>query len=102
MGIPDHLTCLMRNLYADQKAKLKQNMEQQTGSRLGKDYIKAAYCHPAYLTSMQSTSCKMIEYVNHNLESIFPGEISTISDMQTDDYYFNGKKQRGTFRKLRS
>ena len=70
--------------------------------KIGKEYIKTTYDHPAHLTSMQSTSCKMIEYVNHNLESIFPGEISTISDMQTDDYYFNGKKQRGTFRKLRS
>ena len=54
--IPDHLTCLLRNLYAGQQATIKLDMEQQTGSKLGKEYIKAAYCHPAYLTSMQSTS----------------------------------------------
>ena len=84
------------------KQQLELDMEQWTGLKLGKEYGEAVCCHPAHLTSMQSTSCKLIEYVNHNLESILPGEISTISDMQTDDYYFNGKKQRGTFRKLRS
>ena len=56
MGIPDHLTCLLRNLYAGQEAKLELDMEQQTGSKSGKEYIKAVYCHPAYLTYMQSTS----------------------------------------------
>ena len=55
-GIPDHLTCLLRNLYAGQKQQLELYMEQQTGSKLGKEYIKAVYCHPAHLTSMQSTS----------------------------------------------
>ena len=55
MGIPDHLTCLLRNLYADQEAT-ELDMEQQTGSKLGREYIKAVYCHPAYLTYMQSTS----------------------------------------------
>ena len=56
MGIPDHLTCLLRNLYAGQEATVKLNMKQQTGSKSGKEYIKAEYCHPAYLTYMQSTS----------------------------------------------
>ena len=57
MGIPDHLTCLLRNLYAGQKATVFElDMEQQTGSKLGKEYIKAVYCHPVYLTCMQSTS----------------------------------------------
>ena len=56
MGIPDHLTCLLRNMYAGQEATVKLDMEQQTGSKLGKEYIKAVYCHPAYLTSMQSSS----------------------------------------------
>ena len=51
----DDLTCLMRNLYAD-KETTELEMEQQTGSKLGKEYVKAVYCHPAYLTSMQSTS----------------------------------------------
>ena len=55
MGIPDHLTCLLRNLYAGQEVK-ELDMEQQTGSKLGKGYIKAVYCHPAYLTYMQSIS----------------------------------------------
>ena len=54
MGIPDHLTCLLRNLYAGQEAT-ELDMKQQTGSKWGKEYIKAVYCHPAYLTSMQST-----------------------------------------------
>ena len=53
MGIPDHLTCLLKNLYAGQEAT-ELNMEQQTGSKFGKEYIKAVYCHPDYLTYMQS------------------------------------------------
>ena len=57
-------------------------MEQLTGSKLGKEYNKAIYCHPAYLISMQSTSCKMLGCVNHKLESRLPEEISTTSDMQ--------------------
>ena len=56
MGIPDHLTCLMRNLYAGQEATVRTGREQQTGSKLGKDYVKAVYFHPAYLTYMQNTS----------------------------------------------
>jgi len=64
------------------KQKLEPSMEQWTGSKLGKDYIKAVYCHPAYLTSMQSTSCKILGWMKHKLESRFPGEISTTSDMQ--------------------
>ena len=56
MGIPGHLTCLLRNLYAGLEATVRLDMEQQTDSKLGKEYIKAVCCHPAYLTSMQSTS----------------------------------------------
>ena len=48
MGMPDHLTCILRNMYAGQEA-IEQDMEQQTGSKLGKEYVKAVYCHPAYL-----------------------------------------------------
>ena len=55
MGIPDHLTCLLRNLYAGQEIT-ELDMEQQTDSKSGEEYVKAVYCHPAYLTSMQSTS----------------------------------------------
>ena len=55
MGIPDHLTCLLRNLYAGQEAgQLELDMEQQTGSKQEKEYVKAVYCHPAYLTCIQS------------------------------------------------
>ena len=56
MGILDQLTCLLRNLYVDQEAQLELDMEQQTGSKSGKEYLKAVYCHPAYLTCMQSPS----------------------------------------------
>ena len=81
MGIPDHLTCFLRNLYAGQEAT-ELDMEQQTGSKLGKDYVKAVYCHPAYLTYMQDTSCKMRGWKKHKLESRLPGEISITSDTQ--------------------
>ena len=82
MGIPDHLTCLLRNLYAGQEETVKTNMEQQTDSKLGKEYIKAVYCHPAYLTYIQSTSCEMQGWMKHKLESRLPREIPIISDMQ--------------------
>ena len=60
MGIPDHLTSLLRNLYAGQEATVRTGLEEQTGSKSGKEYVKAVYCHPAYLTYMQSTSCEML------------------------------------------
>ena len=63
------------------KQQLELDMERQTGSKLGKEYVKAIYCHSAYLTSMQSTSCEMPSRMNHKLESRLPGEISTTSDM---------------------
>ena len=81
MGIP-YLTCLLRNLYAGQEATGRLGMEQQTGSKSGKEYVKAVYCHPAYLTYMQSTSWEMPGWVNRKLESRLPGEISITSDMQ--------------------
>ena len=64
------------------KQQLKPDMEQWTGSKLGKEYVKAVYCHPAYLTYLQSTSCKMLGWMNHKLESRLLREISTISDIQ--------------------
>jgi len=64
------------------KQLLKGDMEQWTGSKLGKEYVKAVYCHPAYLTSMQSTSCEMLGCMKHKLASRWPGEISITSDMQ--------------------
>ena len=64
------------------KQQLELDMEQQTGSRSGKEYIKAVCCHPAYLTYVQNTSCKMLGWVKHKLESRLPGEIAITSDMQ--------------------
>ena len=64
------------------KQQLEPDMEQLTGSRLGKEYVKAVYCHPVYLTYMQSTLCEMPDWMKHKLESRFPGEISITSDMQ--------------------
>ena len=82
MGLPDHLSCLLRNLYAGQEATVGPDMEQQTGSKLGKEYVNTVYCHPVYLTYMQSTSCKMPGLMKLKLESRLQGEISTTSDMQ--------------------
>ena len=64
------------------KQQLELDIEQQTGSKLGKEYIKPAYCHPAYLTYMQSTLCETLGLVNHKLESRLLGEISITSDIQ--------------------
>ena len=64
------------------KQQLELDMEQQTGSKLGKEYVKAVYCHPAYLTYMQSTSGKTPGWMKHKVDSRVPGEISIISDMQ--------------------
>ena len=65
------------------KQQLEPDMEQQhTRSKLGREYVKAVYCHPADLTSMQSTSCEILGWMNHKLESRLPGEISITSDTQ--------------------
>ena len=64
------------------KKQLELDMEQQTGSKLGKEYVKAVYCHPDYLTYMQSTSCEMPGWMKHKLESRLPGKISITSDTQ--------------------
>ena len=66
----------------EKKQQSEPDMEQQTDSKLGRGYVKAVCCHPAYLTYMQSTLYKMLGWVNHKLESRFPGEISETSDMQ--------------------
>ena len=64
------------------KQQLELDIEQWTDSKLGKEYVKAVYCHPAYLTYMQSTSCEMLGWMKHKLESRLLGEISITSDMQ--------------------
>ena len=64
------------------KQQLELDMEQQTGSKSGKEYIKAVCCHPAYLTYMQRASCEILGWMKHKLESRLPAEISITSDMQ--------------------
>ena len=66
------------------RQQLELNMEQQTGSKLEREYVKAVYCPPAYVTSMQSTSCKMMGWMKHKLESRLPGEISITSGYADD------------------
>ena len=76
------------------KQQLEVDMEQQTGSKKEKEYVKAVYCHPAYLTYMQSTSCEMPGWMKHKLESRLLGEISITSDMQMTPPF--GRKWRRT------
>ena len=76
------------------KQQLELDMQQQTGSKLGKEYVKAVYCHPAYLTYMHRTSWEMLGWMKHKLEWRLPGEISITSDMQMTPHY--GRKQRRT------
>ena len=64
------------------KPQLELDMEQQTDSKSGKEYVKAVYCHPAYLTYMQSTSCEILGWMKLKLESGLPGEISITTDIQ--------------------
>ena len=64
------------------KQQLQLDLKQQTGSKLGKEYVKATYCHHAYLTHMHSASYEMLGCISHKLESRLPGEMSTTSDMQ--------------------
>ena len=84
MGIQDHITCLLRNLYAGQEATV----------RTGHGTTDWFHCHPAYLTFMQSTSWEMLGWMNHKLESKLPGKISITLDILMNHPY--GRKQRGT------
>ena len=77
------------------KEQLELDMEQQTGSKSGKEYARAVYCRPAYLTYMQSTSCEMPGWMKHKLESRLLGEISVILDTQMTPPLWQ-KAQRGT------
>ena len=81
IGIPDHLICLVRNLYAGREATVRNRHGTTDWFQIGKD-VKAIYCHPAHLTYMQSTLCKMPCWMKHKLESRMPGEISITSDTQ--------------------
>ena len=75
-------TYLLRNLYAGQEATVRKDTEQQTGSKSEEEYVKAVYCHLAYLTEMQSTSWEMLDWIKHKLKSRLLGEISITADMQ--------------------
>ena len=76
------------------KQQLEPDVEQQTGSKLGTEYVKAVYCHPTNLTSVKSTSREMLGWMNHRLQSRLPGEISITSDMQMTPPLW--QKVRGT------
>ena len=82
VGIPHHLICLLRNLYMGQEATVRTGHGTVTGSKLGKEYMKAVFCHPAYLTYRQSTSCETPGWMKHKVESRLLEEISITSDMQ--------------------
>ena len=82
MGKPDHLTCLLRNLYAGQEAPVRTGHGTTDWFQIGKECIKAVCCYPTYLTCMQSTSYEMLGWMKHKLESRLLGEISINSDMQ--------------------
>ena len=98
MGIPDYLTRFLRNLYAGQEATVRTGHGTTDWFQVGKEYIKAVYCHHAYLTSMQSTLCEMLGWMNDKLESRWPGEISTTPDMQI--YHSNGRKCKEELKSL--
>ena len=70
-------------MYAGQEAIVRTRHEQHTGSKLGKEYLKAVYCHPPYLTYMESTSCEMPGWMKHKLESRLPGEISVVKNRES-------------------
>ena len=83
MGIPAHLPASWEICMQVRKQQLELELEQQTGSKLEKEYVKVIYCHPAYLTYMQSTSCEILGWMKHKLELRLLGEIAITSEMQT-------------------
>ena len=82
MGVPDHLTCPLRNLYAGQEATVRTGHGTIDCFPIGNEYIKAVYCHPAYLTSMESISWEMLGWMKQKLESKLLGEMSITSNTQ--------------------
>ena len=82
MGLPDHLTSLLKDLYAGQEATVRTGHGTTDWFQTGKEYVKAEYCHPAYLNYMQGTSRETLGWKKHKLESRLPGEVSITSDMQ--------------------
>ena len=82
MGILDHLTCLLRNLYTGPEAIVRTGYGTINWFQIGMECVKAVYCHPAYLTYMQSTSCEMLDWMKDKLESRLQGKKLITSDMQ--------------------
>ena len=82
MGIPDHMTCFLRNLYAGQEATVRTGHGTTDWFQIGKGVHQGCICHPAYLTSMQSTSSETLGWKKHKLESRLQGEISITSDIE--------------------
>ena len=83
------------------KQQLELNMEQQTGSKSGKEHVKAVYCHPAYLTYMQITSWEILSWMKHNLESRFQGEISITSNTQMTPPFWQKEELKSLLMKMR-
>ena len=94
MGIRDYQMCLLTNLYAGQEATVRIGHGTKTGSKLGKEYVKTVYCHPAYLTYMQSTSWNLLDWMKHKLELRLLAEISVTQNCRWHHPY--GRKQRST------
>ena len=92
MGIPDYATCLLETCRQVKKQQLEVDMEQQTGSKSGKEYNKAIYCYPAYLTYMQSISREIRDWMKHNLKSRLLGEILITSNMQMTPHLWQKMK----------
>ena len=82
IGISDHLTCSWENCMQVKKQQLELDMEQQTGCKLGKEYIKVVYCHPAYLSCMQSSSWKVLEWMKHNPLTLLVGKQTSTATME--------------------
>ena len=92
-GVSGHLTCIIDFYMQVKKQQLELDMEQLTGSKLGKEYNKVIYCHPVYLTYMQTTLIKIPGWQNHKLESRLQGEISITSDMQMTPHLWQKVKK---------
>ena len=98
MGIPDHLTCILRNMYAGQEETVRTGHGTTDCFQIGKGVVKAVYCHRAYLTYMQSTSWETLGWKKHKLESRLPGDISIPEICRWHHPY--GTKWRGTKKPL--
>ena len=93
MGTPDHLICFLQNLYAGQETTVRIGHGTTDWFKMGKEYIKAVYCHPDYLNYMQNASYEMPDWMKHKLESRLRGEASITSDMQMTPHLWQKDKR---------